>query len=115
MNKEVASPSNHKEFSEALVSGDRYFYKLELENLNGVNLNLSNCKLIEVRFREARLSHANFSNAILEGSCFQKALLWGADLSSVQAFNTYWQEAETFPALAYRTLTLRMPICINAA
>jgi uncharacterized protein YjbI with pentapeptide repeats len=33
-------------------------------------------------------------DTILEGSCFQQALFWGSDLSNVQAYNTFWQEAD---------------------
>ena len=88
------SGSDINEFVRALDNGERIFRMLHLEALDGVNLNLRECDLRGSRFKEARLGQANLSNAVVHGCCFQQALLWGADLSGIQATKTAWQEAD---------------------
>ena len=88
------SGSDIKQFLRLLGEGERIFRMLHLEDLDGVNLNLRECDLQGSRLKEARLGHANLSNSLLNGCCFQQALLWGADLSRIKAINTFWQEAD---------------------
>ena len=86
--------SDIEEFLRLLGNGERILRMLHLEDLDGVNLNLRECDLQGSRLKEARLGHANLSNAIVNGCCFQQALLWGSDLSGIQATDTAWQEAD---------------------
>ena len=88
------SGSDIKQFLRLLGEGERIFRMLHLEDLDGVNLNLRECDLQGSRLKEARLGHANLSNSLVNGCCFQQALLWGADLSRIKAINTFWQEAD---------------------
>ena len=81
-------------FLRLLGDGERIFQMLHLEGIDGVNLNLRECDLQGSRLKEARLGQANLSNAVVHGCCFQQALLWGADLSGIQATKTSWQEAD---------------------
>jgi len=83
-----------KKFLRLLGNGERIFRMFHLEDLDGVNLNLRECDLQGSRLKEARLGHANLSNSIVKGCCFQQALLWGSDLSGIQATDTAWQEAD---------------------
>lgn len=78
----------------ALAAGRRDFSGLSLGDLDGVDLDFTGCTLRDGCFLEARFGHARFTGAELEGCGFQRALLWGADLSAVRARGSLWQEAD---------------------
>jgi uncharacterized protein YjbI with pentapeptide repeats len=78
----------------ALAAGQREFSGLCLSDFDGVDLDLAGCNLRDGCFLEARFGHARFTGSDLDGCGFQRALLWGADLSTVQARGSFWQEAD---------------------
>ncbi|MGL6135372.1 MAG: pentapeptide repeat-containing protein, partial [Prochlorococcaceae cyanobacterium] len=87
-------PSNLEELRAALADGRQRFHGLRLGDLDGVDLDLSGCELQDSCFKEARFGRANLRQARVEGCCFQQALLWGADLSGLQARESQWHEAD---------------------
>ena len=74
-------PTSLGELRQALARGERSFLGLHLDDLDGVDLDLSGCDLSGSCFREARFGHAHLGGALIEACSFQQALLWGADLS----------------------------------
>ncbi|MCP9910738.1 pentapeptide repeat-containing protein, partial [Cyanobium sp. BA20m-p-22] len=88
------SPQSLEELNSALAAGQRQFPGLRLRDLDGVDLDLSNCDLRASCFKEARFGRARFHRSQLEGCRFQQALLWGADLSEAQAQRSFWHEAD---------------------
>ena len=78
----------------ALEAGERNFQGLRLGGIDGLDLDLSDCNLEGSCFKEARFGHARLRGAQVQRCCFQQALLWGADLSSMQAQGSFWHEAD---------------------
>lgn len=87
-------PRSLDDLRAALAAGQRDFSGLSLADLDGVDLDLAGCNLREGCFLEARFGHARFTGSDLVGCAFQRALLWGADLSMVRAQGSFWQEAD---------------------
>jgi len=87
-------PRSLDDLRAALAAGQREFIGLSLADLDGVDLDLAGCNLRDGCFLEARFGHARFTGADLVGCGFQRALLWGADLSMVRARGSLWQEAD---------------------
>ena len=87
-------PRSLDDLRAALAAGQRDFSGLSLADLDGVDLDLAGCNLREGCFLEARFGHARFTGSDLVGCAFQRALLWGADLSMVRARGSLWQEAD---------------------
>lgn len=77
-----------------LAQGRRAFAGLELADLDGVGLDLSDCDLRGSCLRAGRLGQVILRGAQLGGSSLQQALLWGADLSKTQAQASLWHEAD---------------------
>ncbi|NDC35449.1 MAG: pentapeptide repeat-containing protein, partial [Synechococcaceae bacterium WB9_2_112] len=87
-------PSNLEQLRAALASGERELRNLHLGEIDGLDLDLSDCNLQGSCFKEARFGHARLTRSQVQGCCFQQALLWGADLSELQAQDSYWHEAD---------------------
>ena len=87
-------PLDLRELRAALAEGRRHFPGLRLGDLDGVDLDLSDCDLRGSCFKEARFGRASLRQANLESCGFQQALLWGADLSGAQAKRSYWHGAD---------------------
>ena len=108
-------PRSLDDLRAALAAGQRDFSGLSLADLDGVDLDLAGCNLREGCFLEARFGHARFTGSDLVGCGFQRALLWGADLSMVRAQGSLWQEADlSGPRLQEPTSARRCctaPVC----
>ena len=87
-------PSTLGELRAALVAGVRELGGLQLAELDAHDLDLSHCNLSRGCFKEARFGRASLRQARVEGCCFQRALIWGADLSGLRAAQSFWQEAD---------------------
>ena len=87
-------PTNLEELRAALAIGERSFPGLRLSDLDGVDLDLADCDLSCGCFKEARFGRASLRNANVQACCFQQALIWGADLSGLQAPRSQWHEAD---------------------
>ena len=87
-------PTSLEELRQALERGERCFLGLVLDDIDGIDLDLSGCDLSGSCFREARFGHAHLGGARIEACSFQQALLWGADLSDVRAARSRWHEAD---------------------
>ncbi len=94
MAAEAPLPLTVAELRQALAAGRRHFPGLRLLDVDGGDLDLSGCDLRGGSFQEARFGHARFQGANLASCGFQQALIWGGDLSSVQAPRSSWQEAD---------------------
>lgn len=88
------APDTLDQLKAALAAGERHLPGLHLEGLDGLDLDLSGCDLQGSCFKEARFGHARLCGARVQGSSFQRALLWGADLSDLQAQQSFWHEAD---------------------
>ena len=82
------------ELRQAVAEGRRHFPRLSLVDVDGGDLDLADCDLREGFFRESRFGRTRFHGANLACCDFRQALLWGADLSAVQAPRSSWQEAD---------------------
>ena len=87
-------PSSVAALRAALKSGHRHFPGLSLDDIDGVDIDLSGCNLEGGHFQQARFGKARFGNCTLTHCRFQQALIWGADLSNVDATGSWWQEAD---------------------
>ena len=87
-------PADLAQLRAALAAGQRDLRGLALEGMDGSDLDLSHCWLQGSSFREARFGHARLHRAAVQNGCFQRALLWGADLSGLEATGSSWQEAD---------------------
>jgi uncharacterized protein YjbI with pentapeptide repeats len=87
-------PTSLETLRAALAAGERSFPGLKLADLDGVDLDLSGCFLEGGCFKEARFGRASLRAAQVQRCCFQQALLWGADLSALQARGSQWHEAD---------------------
>ena len=87
-------PATVAELRRALAAGQRHFPGLRLLDVDGGELDLSSCDLRGGAFQESRFGHARFHGANLAACGFQQALIWGGDLSAVQAPQSSWQEAD---------------------
>lgn len=88
------APTTLDQLREALKAGLRDLPGLRLGEIDAQDLDLSNCNLEGGCFKEARFGHARLSQARLRLCSFQQALLWGADLSKVEAWQSFWHEAD---------------------
>ncbi|MFN9610848.1 MAG: pentapeptide repeat-containing protein, partial [bacterium] len=88
------APTTLDQLREALKAGLRDLPGLRLGEIDAQDLDLTHCNLEGSRFQEARFGHARLSQARLRFCNFQQALLWGADLSDVDARHSCWHEAD---------------------
>jgi BTB/POZ domain-containing protein KCTD9 len=96
------TPRSLEALRAALATGRRHFPGLRLGDLDGVDLDLSGCDLSGGCFKEARFGHACLHAARAERCCFQQSLLWGADLSELQAAGSFWHDADLSAARLQR-------------
>ena len=97
-----SAPQTLAELRAALAAGQRRFTALPLLDLNGcdkadldlTDCDFSGCDLRGACFQEARLGHARLRQGRADGTRFQQALLWGADLSGLRAVLSFWHEAD---------------------
>ena len=87
-------PLSVLELRHALAVGRRRFPGLNLRDQDAGQIDLSDCCLRGGRFQESRFGHARLARADVRRAHFQRALLWGADLSGLQAHGSFWQEAD---------------------
>ena len=93
MAADFSAPQTLAEMRAALAAGQRRFTALPLADLICRNIgeldltdcDLSGCDLRGACFQEARLGHARLRQGRADGTRFQQALLWGADLSGLRA------------------------------
>ena len=78
----------------ALEAGQKDLRFLKLGEIDGLDLDLSGCNLDGSCFKEARFGHATLRGAQAYRCCFQRALIWGADLSELDAPSSCWHEAD---------------------
>lgn len=88
------NPETSERWRAALAAGQRDLRGWNLDGQDGQDLDLSFCQLQHSGFREARCGHARLHQAQVQGGRFQRALFWGADLSGLQAEDSFWQEAD---------------------
>jgi len=97
-----SAPQTLADLRVALAAGQRRFTALPLADLSGrdnadldfTDGDFSGCDLRGACFQEARLGHARLRQGRAEGTRFQQALLWGADLSGLRAALSFWHEAD---------------------
>jgi uncharacterized protein YjbI with pentapeptide repeats len=87
-------PSDLAQLRAALAAGQKDLRSLRLGEIDGLDLDLSGCNLDGSCFKEARFGHATLRGAQAHRCCFQQALIWGADLSELDAPSSYWHEAD---------------------
>ena len=78
-------PSSVAALREALKSGHRHFPGLSLDDIDGVDIDLSGCNLEGGHFKQARFGKARFGQATLSHCGIQQVRIWGAELSNGEA------------------------------
>jgi uncharacterized protein YjbI with pentapeptide repeats len=87
-------PSDLVQLRAALAAGTKDLRALKLGEIDGLDLDLSGCNLDGSCFKAARFGHASLRGARAHGCSFQQALIWGADLSELDALSSFWHEAD---------------------